>query len=165
MKYQTAKSLCVDIPLLILGPGTILFVGNRNGSGLELAFYLTVACLGAWILGKLAWLGLRPIYCFRYIKKDPYTPGKLTTVWEFSERVKLHKGMYVDELIDAARGYIERMEHILALDQDEIIDFCRAAVLLRYIELVDGEVVDPMIETFIKQHQTSIRVLDYYKGE
>ena len=163
MEYKTAKSLCVNTPLLILGVSSIIYTDSVKAGG-WIVLYLSCAVGLGLVIGGLVWFLFRPLYCYRYIGRDKYTPGKLTSVWEFSSNIKLSKRMTLDQLINEIKLYVDRSYHSMALDDDELLDFCRAAVLLRYIKLVNDDVTDPAIEQFINQHHTTIQVLDFYKG-
>lgn len=164
MEYKTAKTLCVDTPVLIFGVAAIIYTDSVKAGG-WIVLYLSCAVGLGLVIGGLLWFLFRPLYCYRYISGDKYTPGKLTSVWEFSSNIKLSKSMALDQLVNEIKLYVDRSYHSMALDDDELLDFCRAAVLLRYIKLVNNDVTDPAIEQFIKQHHSAIQVLDFYKGE
>lgn len=118
------------------------------------------------VCGALLWGFGRILYCNNYIDNCKYTPGKLTSVWEFSKRINLSKQMTAEELKNVTAEYVERSYHSMALDDDELLDFCRAAVLLRYAALWENptSIKSKEIIQLMKKHESAMKVLDFYKG-
>lgn len=92
MEYKTAKSLCVYTPVLIFGATAIIYSDSVKPGGWIILYLSCAVGLGLVIAGLL-WFLFRSLYCYSYIGNDKYTPGKLTSVWEFSNNIKLSKSM------------------------------------------------------------------------
>lgn len=166
MKYRTAKCLTMISPAVILFVLAFYYSSVQAMPSDMAVFHMFMGLMIGFICGVLLWGFGRILYCNNYIDRCKYTPGKLTSVWEFSSRVNLSKQMTAEELKNEVTSYFDRSYHSMALDDDELLDFCRAAILLRYIALWESytNIKNKEIIQLIKKHESAMKVLDFYKG-